>query len=167
MESVSTGVTIYYNQSAPFLIRSFVHTTCHVDSARIRDKKFTGLLVTCKSTKFPLTHDRNTIIARHQKLCSPTEAKSYNYKNTFHFHFHFLDIQFVQFSFIASLHTCFRLADTHPYTQFYNFYALITLELLIYINTEQTAYYNYERSSVSCFFLLAEGEYFEITIMLS
>lgn len=124
MESVSTGVTIYYNQSAPFLIRSFFHATRDVNSARIRDKKFTDLLVTCKSTKFPLTHDRNKIIARHQKLCSPTEAKSYHYKNTFHFHF--LDIQFVQFSFIASLHICFRLADTQTYTQFlYNIYALL------------------------------------------
>jgi len=80
MESVSTDVTIYYNQSVPFLIRSFVHTTRDVDSARIRDKKFTGLLVTCKSTKFPLTHDCNKIIARRQKLCSPTEANSYHYK---------------------------------------------------------------------------------------
>jgi hypothetical protein len=48
MESVSTGVTIYYNQSAPFLIRSFVHTTRDVDSARMRDEKFTDLLGTCK-----------------------------------------------------------------------------------------------------------------------
>ena len=41
MESVSTGVTIYHNQSAPFLIRSFVHTTRDVDSVRIRENKFT------------------------------------------------------------------------------------------------------------------------------
>lgn len=117
MESVSTGVTIYYNQSAPFLIRSFVHTTRDVDtrSARIRDNKFNDLLVTCKSTKFPSTHDRNKIIARHQNLFSPTEANSYLYKNTFHFHF--LGINFVQFSFIASLHICFRLFDTQTYTQ--------------------------------------------------
>lgn len=142
MESVSTGVTVYYNQSAPFLIRSFVHTTREVDSARIRDKKFTGLLVTCNSTKFHLTLDFNKLIARHQKLCSPTEAKSYHYKNTFYFHF--LDIQFVQFSFIASLHICFRLTDTQTYTQFlYNFYALSNLELLIHINIKQKAYYMY------------------------
>jgi hypothetical protein len=120
MESVSTGVTICYNLSAPFLIRSFVHTTRDVDSARIRDNKFNNLLVTCKSTKFPLTHDSNKIIARHQNLFSPTEGNSNLYKNTFHFHF--LGIHFVQFSFIASLHICFRLFDTLTYTQFlYNF----------------------------------------------
>jgi hypothetical protein len=45
MESVSTGVTIYYNQSAPFLIRSFVHTTREVDSARIRDKSLLAYLL--------------------------------------------------------------------------------------------------------------------------
>ena len=52
MESVSTGVTIYYNQSVPFLIRFFVHTSRDVDSARIRDKSLLAYLLHANQLNF-------------------------------------------------------------------------------------------------------------------